>query len=183
MVAFADRKAKEQGLTATFLVGDMRRVALGRTFDAVLIMFSALGYQLGNADVLDALRSARRHLRPGGVLYLDVWYGPTILRQGPLQGVRVVDDADRQVIRASVPTLRPERNVMEVRVRIWESVGSRVTGTSDEVHDVRFFFQPELESYLRAAELDPRALFEFPDLDQPPRDTTSDLGCVAVAVR
>ena len=64
MVAFADRKAKEQGLTATFLVGDMRRVALGRTFDAVLIMFSALGYQLGNADVLDALRSARRHLRP-----------------------------------------------------------------------------------------------------------------------
>lgn len=182
MVASAQRKANEQRLAATFVVGDMRRAALGRTFDAVLIMFSALGYLLGNDDVLGALGNARRHLRPGGVLYLDVWYGPTIIRQGPLQRIRVVDGADRQVIRASLPTLHPERNVMEVRLRVWEIAGERVVGTSDETHNVRFFFGPEIEGYLRTAGLELRAFFEFPDLDRAPRETTTDLGCVAVAV-
>jgi SAM-dependent methyltransferase len=182
MIALARRKASEQGVTPTFEVGDMRDVALGRTFDAVLIMFAGLGYLTRNADVESALTSARRHLRPGGVLFLDVWYGPAVLRQGPLERIRVVEDGDRQVIRASVPTLHAERNVMDVRVRIWEIVGSRVAGTSDEVHSVRFFFVPELEGHLRSAGLEPRAVFEFPDLDQPPRETTSAVGCVAVAV-
>ena len=182
MVALAERKAAELGAPATFVAGDMRRVDLGRSFDAVLIMFASLGYQTETAEVEAALGNARRHLRPGGVLLADVWYGPTVLRQGPLERIRVLDGPDRQVIRASVPTLRPDRNVMDVRIRVWEIVGSRVTGTADEVHGMRFFFPPELEDLLRAADLEPRAFFEFPDLDQPLREATWNLGCVAVAV-
>ena len=73
-----------------FVVGDLRTVDLGRRFDAALMMFAVLGYQLENEDVLAALSTARRHLEPGGLLFCDVWYwtcGPcSAARQPPEDG-------------------------------------------------------------------------------------------------
>jgi SAM-dependent methyltransferase len=48
------------------LVGDMRTVRLGRTFDAVLI-HDAICYMTSEADLRAALTTAFEHLRPGGV--------------------------------------------------------------------------------------------------------------------
>lgn len=48
------------------LVGDMRTVRLGRTFDAVLI-HDAICYMTNEADLQAALATAFEHLRPGGV--------------------------------------------------------------------------------------------------------------------
>ena len=48
------------------LVGDMRTVRLGRTFDAVLI-HDAICYMTSEADLRAALVTAAEHLRPGGV--------------------------------------------------------------------------------------------------------------------
>lgn len=182
MVTLARRKAADASVRATFREGDMRQLHVGRTFDVVLILFAALGYQTEAADVEAALRNARRHLRPGGILVLDVWHGPAVLSEGARDRVRVLDGPDRQLIKASIRTLHPERSVMDVRVRVWEIVGADVIGTADETHRMRYFFRPELEALLCAAGLEPRAFFEFPDLDQPLRDTTWDLGCVAAAV-
>jgi SAM-dependent methyltransferase len=48
------------------LVGDMRTVRLDRNFDAVFI-HDAIDYMVTLDDLRDALRTARVHLRPGGV--------------------------------------------------------------------------------------------------------------------
>lgn len=48
------------------LVGDMRTVRLGRTFDAVLI-HDAICYMTSEAELGAALATAFEHLRPGGV--------------------------------------------------------------------------------------------------------------------
>lgn len=47
------------------LVGDMRTLRLGRTFDAVLI-HDAIVYMTTEADLRAAMRTAFDHLRPGG---------------------------------------------------------------------------------------------------------------------
>ena len=47
------------------LVGDMRTIRLGRTFDAVLI-HDAICYMTSEADLRAALTTAFEHLRPGG---------------------------------------------------------------------------------------------------------------------
>lgn len=182
MVALASRKAEKLGSTGHFLQGDMRTSDLGRTFDAVLIMFSALGYQTTNEEVARVFQTVRRHLRPGGLLVMDVWYGPTVLRQGPLERFRVIVDGDRQILRASTPSMQADMHVMDVRVRIWDIVGSRLQGAADEIHRVRFFFPRELEVLVSGAGMRCRAFFEFPEMDQPPRESTWDLGCVAAAV-
>ncbi|MFD0692236.1 class I SAM-dependent DNA methyltransferase [Actinomadura fibrosa] len=55
---------------------DMRSFDLGRRFDAVTCLFSAIGY-VGDAGQLEsALCAFGRHLRPGGVLAVEPWYFP-----------------------------------------------------------------------------------------------------------
>ncbi len=50
-----------------YLVGDMRDVRLGRTFDAVTILDS-ITYMISEAELKAAFETAWAHLRPGGVL-------------------------------------------------------------------------------------------------------------------
>lgn len=48
------------------VVGDMRSVRLGRTFDAVII-HDAIGYMCTEYDLLAAFKTAASHLKPGGI--------------------------------------------------------------------------------------------------------------------
>lgn len=56
--------------------GDMRRFDVGRRFDAVVCLFSAVGYMGSPADLGQAVATMARHLEPGGVLVIDAWLVP-----------------------------------------------------------------------------------------------------------
>src|SRR3989304_4338464 len=58
MLRIAEQKAQERGVSLRWHQADIRDLSLGEKFDAVLMMFAVLGYQLENADVLGALRTA-----------------------------------------------------------------------------------------------------------------------------
>lgn len=100
MVANARRKAAEfsGGKNPIFYQADIRSVNLEQYFDAALMMFAVLGYQLENADVLAALRAARRHLRVGGLLIFDVWYGPAVLHLRPSQRSKVIPTSEGKIL-------------------------------------------------------------------------------------
>jgi SAM-dependent methyltransferase len=78
----ARARAKQAGLppeTAARLdlcVGDMRALDLGERFAGVLVGLNALMHMTTDADLWAALRTARRHLAPGGRLALDVFAPP-----------------------------------------------------------------------------------------------------------
>ena len=76
MLRVAREKSTEAGVCIDWVEGDIRNVPTRGTFDAGLFMFAVLGYLLPNEDVMAALSNARRHIRPGGLLVFDVWYGP-----------------------------------------------------------------------------------------------------------
>jgi SAM-dependent methyltransferase len=62
---------------AEHLEGDMRRLRLGRTFDAVIV-HDAITYMRSEPDLLAALRTAAVHLRPGGAaVFLPDWVRDT----------------------------------------------------------------------------------------------------------
>ena len=86
MLEHARAKAAAAGVQVGLREGDIRTADLGRQFDAVLLLFAVLSYMHGNDDVLAALRTARRHLRPGGLFLLDVWNGPAVLFDPPRDG-------------------------------------------------------------------------------------------------
>ena len=56
--------------------GDMQTFRLDRRFDAVVCLFSAIGYMTTLDDLATAVATMRDHLEPGGVLVVEPWFEP-----------------------------------------------------------------------------------------------------------
>ena len=67
------------------LLGDMRTLRLGRTFDGVLI-HDAICYMTTEDTLLQAMATAFEHLRPGGAAVLEPDYVSEIFRPGTDHG-------------------------------------------------------------------------------------------------
>ncbi len=177
------RYARQHGLRARFERADITQVDLGETFDAALWMFAVLGYMTHNTDVAATLAAARRHLRPGGLLLADVWYGPAVLAQRPAERVKVIDmPSGEQVIRVASTDLDTRHNLCAVSYRLWRIQDGRVCAEVGERHPMRYFFEPELELFARAAGFELLRIGGFPDLDVEPSEQAWNVAFVARAV-
>lgn len=174
-------RAKAGDMPVEFHQGDVREVALGRRFDAVLMMFAVLGYQAGNDDVKAALATVRDHLEPGGVFLFDVWYGPAVLAQRPEQRVRSFPTAKGEVLRVVSSALDSRHHRCTVSYDLLVMEGDRVAARSREDHVMRYFFPLELEMLLDSAGLDLVHLSDVDDLDRAPDESTWNVVGVAVA--
>lgn len=156
----------------TFVEGDVRTVDVGQQFDAVLMMFAVLGYQLTNQDVLAALGTVRKHLKAGGLFVCDVWYGPAVLAIRPSERVKVIPTADGKLIRVASGTLDTYRHLCEVRYHLWRLSGSRVISETEESHQMRYFFPQELALFFSQAGLTVIDIRSFNDLECSPSEST-----------
>ncbi len=181
MLRAAQSKAREQGLSVTLHHADIREADLNRAFDAALLMFAVLGYQLDNQDVLAALRVTRRHLRPNGLLVLDVWYGPAVLAQRPVDRIRVIRAGSDRTLRSSSGQLDVRRHLCTVHFHVWQMNERQLVAETEESHSIRFFFPRELELFLELAGFHLRRLGAFPDFDREPNETTWNVMAVAEA--
>ncbi len=153
-----------------FHQGDVRDLDLGEQFDAVLMMFAVLSYQLTNEDVLAALATVRRHLKPGGLFVADVWYGPAVLAQRPGDRIKVIPTPDGQIIRAATSTLDTFRHLVEVRYHLWHLKETQLIKETQEIHQVRYFFPQELTLLMNQNNMDLINIFSFPDLGPNPNE-------------
>ncbi len=174
----ATTAAKER---VEFYPGDVRTVDLQQMFDAALMMFAVLGYQLENADVLAALRTVRRHLQPGGLFIFDVWYGPAVLTIRPSERLKVIPTSTGRVLRVASSSLDTRHHTCDVRYHVWRLDSERLTGEVEEVHTMRFFFPRELEFFLECAGLALLRLGTFMDFERDPDETTWNVIGVARA--
>ena len=182
MLSIADRKAREQTGNLRFRQADIRDVNLGETFDAVLMMFAVLGYQIEDEDVKGALRAARSHLRSGGLLVFDVWYGPAVVAQGTQERVRTMEDADSKWVRTSSGRLDVRRHQCHVNFHLRRTHDGSTIEETTERHTVRYFFPQEIELLLDGMGFQLLRLGAFPEFDREPDQTTWNVMAVAVAV-
>jgi SAM-dependent methyltransferase len=184
MLQSARKKAAGQQIDgkAKFYEGDIRNFQLEQLFDASLMMFAVLGYQLENADVLAALRTARKHMRVGGLFIFDVWYGPAVLRQGPSDRVKSIPTEKGQILRLASGQLDVQRHLCKVSYHLWKLDGERLTGETEETHLMRYFFPLELDLLLGCCGFALVRLGGFPELDRDPDETTWNVCGVAKAV-
>jgi SAM-dependent methyltransferase len=170
--AKADRAAIERDGrgTLTFRQGDLRDVDLGTTFDAVLMMFAVLGYQHSNQDVTRTLATIKRHLRPGGLLVCDIWYGPAVLHDRPGKRSREVPTKTGRIIRMASPEIDVLRHICTVDIALTVIEHDQVVSEETERHDVRFFFPQEIAALLELTGLEVCRFGAFPDFEQPPHE-------------
>jgi SAM-dependent methyltransferase len=165
-----------------FHSGDIRTADLGQHFDAALIMFAVLGYQLENSDVMSALETARRHLKPGALLIFDVWYGPAVLRERPSDRIKVIPTSNGKILRAASGELDVSRHCCSVRFHLWRVSEGRVVSEIQETHRMRYFFPLELRLFLDSSGFSLERLGAFPKVDDEPDETTWNVIAAARAV-
>jgi SAM-dependent methyltransferase len=184
MLAQAQRKSDKAAVTGrmAFCVGDIRTIDLQQGFDAVLMMFAVLGYQIHDAHVLAALRTARRHLRAGGLLLFDVWYGPAVLAQGASRRLKRLRTPEGHLLRAASGELDVRRQICRVSYRLQRWQDKRLLKETRESHAMRYFFPRELESFLGRSGFACRRLGAFPKPEQDPSELTWNVLCIAEAV-
>jgi len=174
MLSQANKKLAKpsKGTMVKFRHGDIRTVDLRHRFDAVLTMFAVLGYQLENVDVISSLKTANRHLRPGGLFLFDVWFGPAVLKQRPSQRVKEVPTAEGKIVRVTSGELDIQRHICTVNYHMQRLEGDRLAAETEECHRVRYFFPLELERFLQKGGFTLIRLGAFPDFDREPSEET-----------
>ena len=181
MLAHAREKAELSNapFSLIFVQGDARTVDLNKKFDAVLMMFAVLGYQLTNENVLAALNTVRKHLNPGGLFVFDVWYGPAVLSVRPSERIKVIPTSDGKVIRAASGSLDTARHLAEVKYHLWRISGDKVVSETEESHQMRYFFPQELALFLSSCGLALQKITAFPSLEQPADENDWNVFAVA----
>jgi SAM-dependent methyltransferase len=179
MLRLARQKSSENNLGIEWIDGDVRVAPAGGPFDAGLFMFAVLGYLSSNADLIAALGNARRHLRVGGLLIFDVWYGPAVLALKPSDRIKIVSLPEGKLLRVVSSSLDTRHHLDHVKSNSWRIIGDRVVEESEEMHTVRYFFPMELELVLERSGFALAALTAFPTLDITPDETSWNVLAVA----
>lgn len=83
-------------------VADMRTLDLGRQFDVVTCLFSAIGYMTEPGEMQTAIRRMADHVAPGGVLIVDGWVRPEVWNDDHRGGPDVAADDATTVVRLTL---------------------------------------------------------------------------------
>ncbi|PWR70691.1 class I SAM-dependent DNA methyltransferase [Methanospirillum lacunae] len=165
MLEIARKKAQEKELSCKFYQSDIRDFRTSEKFDVVIMMFAVLGYHLKNEDIQHALQTVQEHLKPGGLFICDVWYGPSVLHEKPSDKVKVIEEGDRKVIRASSGELDSFRHCVTVKFQVWDIQGDRVISETREEHVMRFFFAQEIAYFFENCQLEIMRIFPASNIE------------------
>jgi len=87
----------------TFHVGDMRNFDLGPggQFDVITCLFSSIGYVGTVAGLNQAIANFDRHLKPGGLIFIEPWFTPDDWHPGNIHAT-FVDEPRLKISRMNV---------------------------------------------------------------------------------
>ena len=125
---------------ATFYLGDMASFSLGRRFDAIVCLFSSIGYVKTLERVVSSLRSFAAHIEPGGAIVVEPWFPPGILRLGHGGETRAERDGVR-VARTSHVSVVGRLSILRFDYQVDGPDGSR---TFSETHELGLFTPAEM---------------------------------------
>ena len=182
MLAEGRRKAKAMAQGAEscdFVQGDIRTLDLDRAFDAVIAMFAVISYQTTNEDLAAAFRTAREHLRPGGLFVFDAWFGPAVLTERPKDRIKTLQRGGERIIRLARPELDILTHTVQVNYKVLRLQDNRVLDEVDESHRMRYLFPQEIEHLLAGVSLRLLRLCPFMELNQRVTDLTWNVTAIA----
>jgi SAM-dependent methyltransferase len=156
MLACAERAKATRGSRVELLRQDMRSLEVpGAPFDAVVSLFDSIGYVQTNEGLLAALGGARQHVRPNGLLVLEFWHAPAMLRNYDAVRVRRWQTPEGEIIRISETTLDCARQLAHVKYSIMEIGRDGSLRRLQETQTNRYFLVQEMAGWLDRAGFEP----------------------------
>ena len=142
--------ARERLPQVAFHQADMADFDLGKRFDAVVCMFSSIGYVQTKQRLRSALASMARHLEQGGVLVVEPWLTPEVWMDRHI-GAVFVDDPELKIARMNVPEREGNLSVIEFQYLVGTPDGIE---RFSERHELGLFTVEQHLDAFRAAGLD-----------------------------
>ncbi|MCC6695175.1 MAG: class I SAM-dependent methyltransferase [Candidatus Hydrogenedentes bacterium] len=157
----------------TYHEGDIREVRVKESFDAVISLFHVFSYQTSDEALIAAFDTAAAHLKPGGLLLFDCWYGPAVLAERPAVRIKRLEDEAVSVTRISEPQCNDERNTVDVAYTVFveDKLSGQIQRVPNECHTMRYLFTPEVETLMCQAGLQTIESGEWMTERPPSRDT------------
>ena len=152
------RIARAKHPAGRFHQGDMADFHLGRRYDALLCLFSSIGYVRTLEAVQGTLGRFREHLAEGGVVIVEPWFPPGALEPGK-KYTRTVEVGGRRVVRTGSTTVEGRLSRVRFDYEIHEAGGVR---RATEVHELGLFTTEEMLLCFEEAGL--AAKHEYPGL-------------------
>jgi SAM-dependent methyltransferase len=132
-------------------LADMRTFRLDRPFDAVVCLFSAIGYMTTLDDLGAAVANMRDHLVPGGVLVVEPWFEPAAWHVGAVFSEAAKAEAgDLAVARVSRSWREGGESVIEM---LYSVANPERTSSFTETHRMGLFTVEQQLAVYRAAGL------------------------------
>ncbi len=92
-------------------LGDYTKIDLGRRFDAVICVFSSIGYVRTVDRLQVAFQNFARHVEPGGVVVVDGWLRPTEAIDG-FRSAETFESAEATLTRSILARIRDDQTDM-----------------------------------------------------------------------
>jgi len=152
------RIAQQKHPVGSFVVADMCEFDLGRRYDAVMCLFSSIGYLRTIDRVTRAIARFRDHLAPGGVIIVEPWFPPGVMTYG-YTSTDVGEAGGLRVVRRARTEIdgRSSRLVFE-----YDITQNGETRHAREVHELGLFTLDEMRGAFEANDLavdyDPKGL-------------------------
>jgi SAM-dependent methyltransferase len=142
--------ARERLPAIAFHQADMASFDVGRRFDAVVCMFSSIGYVRTEERLHGAIASMARHLGQGGVLVVEPWLSPDVWMNRHV-GAVFVDEPELKIARMNVPQREGDVSIVEFEYLVGTPDGVE---RFSERHELGLFTVEQYFEAFRAAGLE-----------------------------
>src|SRR5207245_8336200 len=83
---------------------------LGRQYDVIVCLFSAIGFAQNVPKLRSTMRSIRKHLRPGGVVIVEPWFSPRMWNKGTIHAT-FVDKPNLKIARIATSAVHGKKSL------------------------------------------------------------------------
>jgi SAM-dependent methyltransferase len=150
---------------------DMRELALGERFSLAFLALNSFMHLSTTEDQLAALGRIREHLRPGGLLLLDLFnpdLGRLLESRGQVMLDKIMPDPDtgHQLMKFRTQTVDLERQILQITHIVDDVDGEGNVRRMSFPFTLRYLYRVELELLLHHAGLELEAIYGSYDLDE-----------------
>lgn len=151
--------AKPKNPAGNYFQADMRNFDLERKYDAVICLFSSIGYLKNTSEIKSAFLSFAKHLKPGGIVMVEPWFTKESWTSGKVHMI-ANDHPDFKICRMNMSMTEGDYSIVDFQYLIGEE--NKGIKHFTERHELRLSSVDEMLSAFKEAglkaELDPKGL-------------------------
>ncbi|HDL85832.1 MAG TPA: class I SAM-dependent methyltransferase [Candidatus Acetothermia bacterium] len=141
--------ARVRNPNVTFHQADMIDFDLGKKYDVITCLFSAIGYAKTHELAGNAIASMSRHLVAGGLLIIEPWFPPDVWHAGTVHAM-LIDEPDLKIARVNTSFVKGRISYFDLHHLIGTPEG---TTYRVEHHELGLFTIEEMKLMFTDADL------------------------------